>query len=56
MWLEARPRLVRVVYPGIRSIAVHKTLKDTSTLTATGILNGGDMVAGFEGPVAEVFE
>lgn len=56
MWLEARPRLVWVVYPGTRSIAVHTSLKDTSTLTATDILNGGDMVPGFENPVTEVFE
>ena len=56
MWLEAGTRLVWVVYPGTRSIVVNKSLKDISTLTATDTLNDGDVVPGFEYPLAEVFE
>ncbi len=48
--------LVWVVCPGTRSVVVHKSLKDTSTLTATDTLNGGEVAPGFELPVAEVFE
>ena len=56
MWLEAGTRLVWVVYPGTRSVVVHKSLKDISTLTATDTLNGGEVASGFELHVAEVFE
>lgn len=56
MWLEAGTRLVWVVYPGTRSVVVHKSLKDISTLTVTDTLNGGKVAPGFELPVAEVFE
>ena len=56
MWLEAGTRLVWVVYPGTRSIVVHKSLKDISTLTASDTLDAGGVVPGFEIPVADVFE
>lgn len=56
MWMEDGTRLLWVVYPGIRSIVAHKSLKDISTFTATDVLNGGDVVPGFQIPVAEVFE
>lgn len=56
MWLEAGTRLVWVVYPGTRSIVVHKSLKDISTLTARDTLDAGGMMPGFVIPVADVFE
>jgi glutamate dehydrogenase/leucine dehydrogenase len=34
----------------------HETLKEISTFTAEGTLSRGDVVLGFECPVAEVFE
>ena len=56
MWLEAGTRLAWVVYPGTRSIVVHKSLRESSTFVATDVLDGGEVVPGFEYPVAEVFE
>lgn len=56
MWLEAGTCLVWVVYPSTRSIMIHKSLKNISTLTATDALDGDDVAPGFEIPVAEVFE
>ena len=56
MWLESGVRLVWVVYPDTRSVVVHKSLTEISTLTAEDTLSGGDVVVGFECPVAEVFE
>ncbi|QIN77804.1 Uma2 family endonuclease [Rubrobacter marinus] len=56
MWLEAGSRLVWVVYPATRSVVVHRSLKDISTLTAADVLDGGEVVPGFELCVAEAFE
>lgn len=55
-WIEAGVRLVWVVYPKTRSIVAHKSLKDISTLTEEESLSGGEVVPGFECPVAEIFE
>ncbi len=43
-------------YPDIRSVVTYESLKEISTFAADGILGGGDVVTGFEHPVAEVFE
>lgn len=56
MWLESGVRLVWVVYPDTRSVVAYKSLKEISTFTAGDALSGGDVVTGFESPVAEIFE
>lgn len=56
MWLETGVRLVWVIYPSARSIVVHKSLKESGTLTAPDTITGGEVAPGFECPVAEVFE
>lgn len=55
MWLEAGVRLLWVVYPDTRSVVVYESLKEITTLTANDTLSG-DVVPGFECPVAEIFE
>jgi Uma2 family endonuclease len=56
MWLESGVRLVWVVYPETRSVVAYESLKEISTFTARDILSGGEVVSGFESPVAGIFE
>jgi Uma2 family endonuclease len=56
MWLESGVRLVWVVYPDTRAIMAYKSLKEITTFTIEDILNGGQVVPGFECTVAEIFE
>ncbi len=56
MWLQAGVWLMWVVYPDTRSVVVYESLKEITTLTASDILSGSNVVPGFECPVAEVFE
>ncbi len=55
-WIEAGVKLVWVVYPKTRSIVVHKSLKDISTLTEGESLDGGEVVPDFECPVKDILE
>lgn len=56
MWLEAGARLVWVVYPETRSVVVHRSLKEISTLTDEETLTGEDVIPGFRCRVAEIFD
>lgn len=54
-WLNAGARLVWVVSPKLRAITVYRSLTDISTLTEKDTLDGGEVVPGFQFPVAELF-
>jgi Uma2 family endonuclease len=48
-------RLVWLVYPTHRFVEVYRPDADVTILFADGVLTGGDVLPGFELPVAEVF-
>jgi len=54
-WLEVGTRAVWVVSPKLRNVTVYRSLTDISILTEKGTLDGGDVVPGFQIPVAEIF-
>lgn len=54
-WLSAGTRLVWVVSPKLRVVTVYRSLTDISTLTEKDTLDGGEVVPGFQFPVAELF-
>jgi Uma2 family endonuclease len=54
-WLEAGARMVWVVSPKLKTITSYRSLTDIVTLTETDILDGGDVVPGFQIKVAEIF-
>lgn len=55
-WLMAGARMVVVVEPRKRLITVYRSMTDLTTLTDRDRLDGGDVVPGWEIPVAEIFE
>lgn len=55
-WLEAGTMAVIVVDPRRRTVKVHRSLADASTLTDTDILSIEDVLPGWQMPVAEIFE
>ncbi len=55
MWLEAGVRLVWVIDPRARTVAVHVRGRPVRTLTEGDELDGGDVLPGFRLPVADVF-
>ncbi|HEV7903802.1 MAG TPA: Uma2 family endonuclease [Pyrinomonadaceae bacterium] len=54
-WLDAGTRLVWVVSPKLRVVTVYRSLTDIVTLTEKDLLDGGEVVPGFQFPVAELF-
>ena len=52
--LDAGTKLIWIVYPDLRSVNVH-TSDGAATLTESDILNGGDVLPGFEIQVADIF-
>ena len=54
-WIEGGARLVWVVSPKLHTITVYRSLTDIVTLTAKDILDGGEVVPGFQIDVAEIF-
>jgi Uma2 family endonuclease len=54
-WLNGGAQAVWVVNPKLRSVTVYRSLTDVVTLTETDILDGGDVVPGFNISVAEIF-
>jgi len=54
-WLNAGARLVWVISPKLRVVTVYRSLTDITTLTEKDVLDGGDVVPGFQFPVAELF-
>jgi Uma2 family endonuclease len=54
-WIEAGSRLVWVVSPKLRTVTVYRSLTDITTLTEKDMLNGNDVVPGFQMRVSEIF-
>ncbi len=54
-WLAAGSRMVWVVNPKSRTVDVYRPAVDVETLTEGDSLSGGDVLAGFACPVAEIF-
>jgi Uma2 family endonuclease len=55
-WLDARTKMVVVINPRQRSATVYKSPTDITALAEAAVLNGGDVVPGFELAVREIFE
>ena len=55
MWLEAGTRLVWVISPRLSTVTVYRSLTEVETLTEKDVLSGGNIIPGFEFPVAELF-
>jgi Uma2 family endonuclease len=55
-WLEAGTRLVWIVSPRLRTVTVYRSLTNIIMLTAGDALDGGDVIAGFQILVAEIFD
>jgi Uma2 family endonuclease len=54
-WLEAGGRMVIVVNPRQRSVTVYHSCTNMSRLTEEDVLDGGDVVPGWQLPIKEVF-
>jgi len=54
-WLEAGVRLVLVVYPRSRQVAVYRSLREVTILTEADTFSASDLLPGFSCPVAEIF-
>jgi Uma2 family endonuclease len=54
-WLEAGVRLVWVVYPDTRSVAVYRSLEDVRILREGDTLTGEPALPGFQCPLRELF-
>ena len=54
-WLSAGTGLVWVVSPKLRTITVYRSLSNIEILTEKDTLDGGDVVPGFQFPVADLF-
>ena len=54
-WLNAGAQMVVVVNPRGRTVKVHRSLTDVVTLTEADTLRGGDVVPGWQLPIANIF-
>jgi Uma2 family endonuclease len=54
-WLETGARLVWIVSPKLHTVTVYRSLTDIVTFTEKDILDGSDVVPGFEIKVADIF-
>lgn len=54
-YLAAGGRLVWAVNPKSKTVTVYRSFTDVATLTENDTLDGGDVVPGFQIPVAEIF-
>jgi len=54
-WLNAGAGLVWVVSPKLRAVTVYRSLTDIVTLTEKDVLDGDEVIPGFQFPVAEIF-
>jgi Uma2 family endonuclease len=54
-WLNAGTSLVWVVSPKLRTVTAYRSLTDIVTLTERDALDGGDVIHGFQYPVAKLF-
>ena len=54
-YFAAGARLVWIVNPKLKNVTVYRSLTDIATLTEKDMLEGGEVVPGFQIPVAEIF-
>lgn len=54
-YLDAGTRIVWVVDPGARTVAVYRSREDIRLIGVDGSLDGGDVLPGFRLPVSELF-
>ena len=54
-WLEFGSRLVWVVSSKLHTVTVYRSLTEIVVLTENDTLDGGDVVPGFQIPIAEIF-
>lgn len=55
-YLHANTRLLLVIYPRTKTIAVYRPGKDVQSLSIEDTLEGYDVLPGFSVPVREIFE
>ena len=54
-WLDAGARLVLVVYPGSKQVAVYRSLREVTILTEGDIFSANDLLPGLSINVADIF-
>jgi Uma2 family endonuclease len=54
-WLEAGAGMVWIISPKLKIITVYRSLTDIVALTEKDTLDGGEVVPGFQLPIAEIF-
>jgi Uma2 family endonuclease len=54
-WLEAGTSLVWVISPKLHTVIVYRSLTDIIVLTEKDMLDGGEIIPGFQYPVAKLF-
>ena len=54
-WLEAGTKMVLAVNPRRRSVTLYRSQSDITILTGTDVLDGGDVVPGFQLTLQEIF-
>lgn len=55
-WMKAGTRLVWVVYPETRSVAVYRSLQESQVLSSADTLNAEPVFDDFSVPVGDLFE
>jgi Uma2 family endonuclease len=56
MWFDGGAQQVWVIYPAKRRVVVHLASGEARKLRVGDTLTGGDLIPGFEVPVADLFE
>ena len=54
-WLRSGVRLVIVIDPSKRSAVIHRSMTETLRIDVDGMLDGGDVVPGWQLPLRELF-
>ena len=54
-WLEAGTKMVLAVNPRRRAVTLYRSQSDITILTGTDVLDGGDVVPGFQLTLREIF-
>jgi Uma2 family endonuclease len=54
-WLEAGTKMVLAVNPRRRAVTLYRSQSDITILTGTDVLDGGDVVPGFQLTLQEIF-
>jgi Uma2 family endonuclease len=54
-WLEAGTSSIWVISPRLRTVTIYRSLTDIAVLTEKDMLDGGELIPGFQYPVAKLF-